>query len=287
MTRSTKRFGALFGAALVFAGAIPAQASERLISIGGDVTEIVYALGRGNDLIAVDTTSGFPSEVQQLPNVGYMRQLSAEPILALAPDHIIAVADAGPDSAVDVLQEAGVRYTRIPDEPSVEGTVAKIRAVGAAIGRDAEAGALAQRVAEKVQAVQQQVGEPAHRPRTLFLLSVGRGGLMAGGSGTSSNAMIQLAGGDNIAAKLNGYKPFEPEAMNALDPEVIVVTDRTLQALGGMEQMLAQPQFAGTTAAKNGRLIAMDGMLLLGFGPRLPEAVDTLARALHSGSSPQ
>lgn len=264
-----------------------ANAAEKIIAIGGDVTEIVHALGHGERLIAVDSTSVYPPGVRELPNVGYMRNLSAEPILAMAPDHIVAIADAGPASAVDVLKAAGVRYTTIPDEPSVAGTLAKVRAVGEAIGETEHAETLAHEIDQAVANVRQRVSGYRQRPRTLFLLSVGRGGLMAGGAGTSADAMIALAGGQNIASDIDGYKPFEPEAMNQLDPEVIIVTERTLKALGGADAMLTAPQFAGTAAAKQGRLVAMDGGLLLGFGPRLPEAVAQLAEALHPAETRQ
>ncbi len=276
-----KHFIAILFACAVMACSGTAASNERIVSIGGDVTEILYALGLEDRLIAVDSTSSYPAVAKKLPNVGYMRQLSAEPVLALAPDHILAIADAGPESAVNVLKQAGVRYTVIPDEPSVEGTLAKIHAVATAVDEPSAGERLAEGFRRAVDAVRNRVGEPSKRPRTLFLLSVGRGGLMAGGRGTSADAIIRLSGGKNIAADFEGYKPFEPEAMNALDPQVIIVTDRTLAALGGRDAILVQPQFAGTSAAKSGRLVAMDGMLMLGFGPRLPQAITGLAAALH------
>lgn len=286
--KALRTAAAILALAMPFSGmAGPAAAAEKIIAIGGDVTEIVHALGHGERLIAVDSTSVYPPAVRELPNVGYMRNLSAEPILAMAPDHILAIADAGPASAVDVLKAAGVRYTTIPDEPSVAGTLAKVRAVGDAIGETERANAMAEAIEREVASLRDRVAGYRERPRTLFLLSVGRGGLMAGGAGTSADAMIKLAGGQNIAADVQGYKSFEPEAMNRLDPEVVVVTERTLQAQGGADAMLAAPQFAGTTAAKQGRLVAMDGGLLLGFGPRLPEALTRLAEALHPAETGQ
>jgi len=247
--------------ALPLAGAgVTASAAEKFISIGGDVTEIVYALGQGERLIAVDSTSIYPPAAQQLPNVGYMRNLSAEPILAMAPDHILANADAGPASAIEVLKAAGVGYTTIPDEPTVAGTLAKVQAVGEAIGEAERAKTLAHEIEQEVASVRQRVSSYQERPRTLVLLSVGRGGLMAGGAGTSADAIIALAGGQNIAVDVKGYKPFEPEAMNRLDPEVIIVTDRTLEALGGAETMLAAPQFAGTAAARQGPTAQLEVM---------------------------
>jgi len=258
-----------------------AEPAERIVSVGGDVTEILYAIGAGERIIAVDTTSRYPAEATALPNVGYMRRLSAEPILALAPDHIIAVADAGPKDAITILRRAGVRFTEIPDEPTVEGALAKIHAVAVATGQTERGTALAEDTASRVQAALASVPKDQPKPRALFLLSVGRGALMAGGRDSSADAMIKLAGGENIATGFSGYKPFEPEAMLALNPEIIIVTKRTMTALGGVEQMRAQPQFATTKAAATGRIVAFDGALLLGFGARLASAIEMLTAAFY------
>ncbi len=256
---------------------------ERLVSIGGDVTEILFRLGADRNIVAVDTTSRHPTAATKLPNVGYMRRLSAEPILALAPDHIIAIADAGPKEAIQVLKQAGVRFTDIPDEPSVAGALRKIRAVAAAVDTIAAGERLATSIEQMINAALAKVPAPSKQPKTLFLLSVGRGALMAGGVGSSADAMIELAGGQNIAVGFNGYKPFEPEAMLAIDPEIIIVTKRTLTALGGIEGMRAQPQFQATSAAHSGRIVAFDGAMLLGFGARLADAIEALTAALHPG----
>lgn len=258
-----------------------AEPRERIVSVGGDVTEILFKLGKANDIVAVDTTSRYPAEAMKLPNVGYMRRLSAEPVLALAPDHIIAIADAGPKEAVQVLRQAGVKFTAIPDEPSVEGALTKIRTVANSVDASEAGERMAAEVKARVDAALAGLPETGGKPKALFLLSVGRGSLMAGGAGSSADAMIRLAGGENIATGFQGYKPFEPEAMLAVDPEVIIVTNRTLAALGGVEAMRAQPQFAATTAARNGRIVGFDGAMLLGFGARLAEAIEALAAALH------
>jgi iron complex transport system substrate-binding protein len=96
--------------------------------------------------------------------------------------------------------------------------------------------------------------------------------------------MIKLAGGENIATGFNGYKPFEPEAMLAINPEIIIVTKRTLAALGGVEQMRTQPQFAPTRAAETSRIVAFDGAMLLGFGARLASAIEMLTEAFYPAS---
>lgn len=261
-----------------------AEPVERIVAVGGDVTEILYAIGAGDRIIAVDTSSRYPEDTRALPKIGYMRRLSAEPILSLAPDHIIAISDAGPKDAITVLRRAGVRYTEIPDVASIEGVVLKIHAIAAATGQIKRGNALAEEVTARVKAVLASVPKNRPKPRALFLLSVGRGSLMAGGRGSSAEAMIELAGGQNIATEFSGYKPFEPEAMLALDPDIIIVTKRTMTALGGVEQIRTQPQFATTKAAQTGRIVAFDGALLLGFGARMANAVELLTEAFYPSS---
>lgn len=285
-----RRFAVLLLAGLVLLAARDAAAADpaadRIVAIGGDVTEILFALGAGDRVVAVDLTSRHPAAARALPNVGYMRQLSAEPILALAPDHIIAVADAGPADAVAILRQAGVRYTTVEDDPSIEGALAKVTAVAAAVGLEDAGAALAAEMREKMDAVAADVAARAARPRVVFLLSVGRGALLAGGRDTSADGAIRLAGGENVATDFTGYKPFEPEAMTAADPEAVIVTDRTVEALGGVDAILDLPALSGATAVRNGRVLVFDGQKLLGFGPRLPEAVADLAAALaETGAS--
>lgn len=262
-----------------------AEPPERIVAVGGDVTEILFAVGAGARIVAVDSTSLYPRAAQDIPNVGYMRRLSPEPILALAPDHIIAIDDAGPAGAIDVLRQAGVRFTTIEDQPTIDGVIEKIERVADAVGANAAGKALAEATRQKVEAALAAVDRGARRPRAVFLLSVGRGAMLAGGRGTSADAIIVMAGGENIASEIEGYKPIEPEAMNARDPELVMVTYRTLEAMGGVDAVLASPLLAGTTAGKTGRVVAFDGLMLLGFGPRLADSIQAVSAALRPAAT--
>lgn len=274
---------ALAGVAFVPVAAADQQ-PRRIVSIGGAVTEIVYALGAGEHLVAVDSTSSYPAAARQLPDVGYMRALAAEPILALAPDLVLAAADAGPPVVLRQLKAAGVGVVTIAEDPSPAGVVAKIHAVAAALGRPQAGQRLAARVAAAFAAVRSKVSAvlASHdRPRVLFLLSAGSGSPLAAGTGTSAERIIRLAGGDNAIRGYRGYKPLAPEALVAAAPDVLLVAERTLDILGGARSLLARPAIAATPAGRNRRLVAMDGLLLLGFGPRTPAAIATLATQLH------
>ncbi len=253
---------------------------ERIVAIGGSVTEIVYALGAEDRLVAVDSTSLYPKVATELPDVGYMRRLSAEPILALEPDRILAIADAGPEPVLDQLREAGVEITVIDDEPSPEGIVGKIEDVAKVLGLVDQGEILAGQVAADFDALAAEVDAVAVPPRVMFVLNTGRGAPMVGGAGTSADAIIRLAGAENAVIGLEGYKPLSPEAAIQAAPDVILAMHRSVEVSGGKEALLALPDIALTPAGKNQALISMEGLFLLGFGPRTPEAVRMLAAAL-------
>ncbi|MEM8950122.1 MAG: ABC transporter substrate-binding protein [Pseudomonadota bacterium] len=253
---------------------------ERVVAIGGSIAEIVYALGAEDRLVAVDSTSLYPEVATELPDVGYMRRLSAEPILALEPDHILAIADAGPKPVLDQLREAGVEITVIGDEPSPEGIVDKIKDVAEALDLADQGEALAEQVEDDFDALAAEVDEVAVPPRLMFVLNTGRGAPMVGGTGTSADAIIRLAGAENAVTGLDGYKPLSPEAAIEAAPDVILTMNRSVEISGGREALLALPDIALTPAGQNQALISMEGLFLLGFGPRTPEAARTLAAAL-------
>ncbi len=266
---------------LALPAALSASAAERIVAIGGDVTEIVAALGAGDRLVARDRTSTHPPDVQALPDVGYLRRLAAEPILALRPDLVLASAASGPVTVLAQLRSAGLRVVEVPDVPGLAGVAAKLDVVGEALALEAEARAIRARLEAEVDRLRTALAGVGERPSVLFLLAVGRGAPMAGGVGSSAEAIVELAGGRNAVAGFDGYKPFAPEVALQAQPEVILVPTHTLAALGGVDALLRRPELAATPAGRAGRVVAMDGMLLLGFGPRTGEAAWTLAAALH------
>lgn len=258
--------------------------SSRVVSVGGAVSEVIHALGLAGRVIAVDSTSRYPEEVASKPDIGYMRQLAAEPILALTPSLVLAEEDSGPPAALDQLREAGVPVVLVPDAPSSRGVLDKIALVAAALDVPERGRALAARFETEIDAVSAAVARAPVRPRVLFLLTVGRGGTpLAAGRGTSASGIIRLAGGVNAIDAFEGFKPLSSEAVVVAAPDVILVTDRSLELLGGVEGLLRIPEIALTPAGRRRRIIAMDGLLLLGFGPRTAAAVMELVRRLHPG----
>ena len=268
---------ALFG---VLCGGSPAQASPgpRVVSIGGGITEIVYALDAQNLLVGVDTTSTFPAAAARLPSVGYARQLSAEGILALTPSLVLTTAEAGPPAVLQQLRGSGITLQTLDADHRFEGLIVRIQAVGKATGHPAAAQALAAKTTRDWSQVQRDVAAASQRPRVLFLMGFDTARMMVAGQGTAAQAMLDYAGAHNAAQGYSGYKPLTPEALIAARPDVLLTTRQALDAGGGAAGLLRQPGMAQTPAGKAQRVIALDTMLLLGFGPRLPLAVQTLHR---------
>jgi iron complex transport system substrate-binding protein len=277
----------LLVALLLLAGSAAQADDGRVVAVGGSVTEIVFALGEEARLLAVDSTSLYPAATQELPNVGYMRQLSAEPILALGPDLVLAIADSGPAAALQQIRDAGVPVVTVPDDYTPEGVLEKIDIVAAALGVEAKGRALRAEVAAELAAVKAAFGDVAARPRVLFLLTISQGRTtVAAGRKTSAEGIIALAGGVNAVDGFESYKPLSPEAAVAAAPEVLLIGARSLDLLGGMAGLLAIPEVALTPAAQNKRVVVMDTLLLLGFGPRTAEAAAQLGKELHPEIAP-
>jgi len=284
------RFFALASAAFAFAvasadarAADSSGAAPRILSIGGDITEILYDLGQQDKIVAVDVTSMFPPEaLKDKKSVGYMRALSAEGALSVNPTLIIASDEAGPPEVVSALKSSGVRYVDIDDKPSAEGVPNKIRHIGSVVGADDAAKTLAAKVEADFAALENDRKQIKSRKRVLFILAVQNGKATVAGAETSADAILKLAGGDNVAASLNGYKPVSDEQLTEFAPDVVVVMHRG----GGDPHMAGQAlTLAGLSqspAAKTKSLIAMDGLYLLGFGPRAPLAARELMKSIYA-----
>lgn len=258
-----------------------AGAAERIVSLGGSITEILYDLGLGAEIVAVDSTSLFPPEAREKPDVGYLRQLAAEPIVALGPTLVIGTEAAGPPAVLEQLRGAGLRLVLTPDRYSVEGVLAKIALVAEAVGRPTEGAALAAGVRDRFAALEARLAPISVRPSVLFLLAASKGAPMAAGQGTAADAMIRLAGGSNALQGIEGYKNLSPEAAIGLDPVMVVVAEHALATLGGVEALQARADLGLVPAIREGRILVIDANLLLGFGPRAAEGAWELARRLH------
>ncbi|MGE9010110.1 heme/hemin ABC transporter substrate-binding protein [Leptospira interrogans] len=259
----------------------------RIVSIGGAITEILYALGFEDRLAGVDATSLYPtSALRDKPNVGYMRQLSAEGVLGLNPSLVLAVQGSGPKETMDVLEAAKVPLVLVPETFSEQGLLDKIKLVGHAVGADARAECLTAAVSgdlAQLRALRAKVTKPV---RVMFVMSLLNGRAMAVGQKTAANEIIALAGGLNAIDSYEGYKIINDEAIVAARPDVVLSIQRSKDSLEA-EAVYVHPAFAMTPVVANKAFISMEGLYLLGFGPRTAAAARDLSVKLYPTLAPQ
>lgn len=256
--------------------------TSRIVSVGGAVTEILYALGLEEKVVAVDSTSQYPPRaLADKKNVGYMRQLSPEGVLGLAPSLILSTAVAGPKETVTVLQSAGLPLVMVPDTYTGEGIIEKIRLVADAAGVPQRGACLVAAVESDLKALQAFRARIDRPIRVLFVLSFVNGRAMIAGRNTAADGIIRLAGAVNAISDYEGYKPISDEAAVAAKPNAVLVMKRSSTDSLTAKEVFAHPAFALSPAAAANAFVAMDGLYLLGFGPRTALAARDLAIALY------
>lgn len=248
----------------------------RLVTVSGAITEVVYILGAEGQLVGTDTTSLYPAAARSTPKVGYMRQLSAEGLLSLKPDAIIATNESGPSVVLDQIRTAGVEVEIIEADHTWAEVQRKVQAVGRAAAKEAQARELQVRLDAEWAQVQQRVGAAKGRkPKVLFVLSHSASPQVSGEK-TAAHSVIGFAGGVNALGGFHGYRPMTAEAMASAAPDIILTSTQSIEAHGGIDRFWERPELALTPAYRKRALITQDALLLLGFGPRLPAAIGEL-----------
>lgn len=278
-------FTSLFGAAVALSVSFEAKAhgdghEAEVLTLGAAATEIVFALEEGHRVVARDSTSTWPPEARDLPDVGYFRAISPEGVLSMGPSMILSTEGAGPPEAVDVLKGTGIQFVTLPEGFTGEAIAEKIRRVGDALGVPEKAEALSAQVKQDL-AEAQSYPKPDTRKRVLFLMSASGGKLIAAGRNTAADAVIRLAGGENALSGFDGYKPVSDESVSVAAPDAVLMMDRGGDHSATSEQLFALPALVTSPAAENSALIKMNGIKLLGFGPRTAEAVRELNAVLY------
>lgn len=265
--------------ALALAATAGAAEFQRVVSAGGSITEIVYALGQEHRLVARDTTSNHPEAAHALPNVGYVRRLSAEGLLSVDPDLILAEEGAGPPETLNVIRETEVPVVTVPLGYDREAVATKIKVVAEALDVIAEGEALAERVLAEIDAATRD--SLLSDKRVMFVLAVQDGRIMAAGQDNAAEGMIHMSGAQNAVQGFTGYKLLTDEAVIATNPDVILVMNSRRGMDLSDEVLLSHPALAHTNAGRNGAIIRMDGMLLLGYSVRTGEAIRALSARLQ------
>lgn len=263
-----------------------ADEPRRIIPLDGDLAEVVFALGQGGDVVATDISATYPPEADALPEIGYQRALAAEPIAEFEPTLALATDIAGPPEVLDELERLGIDVVMIPTESSPQGPGDKIRAVSAALDISEAGEQLAADVDAAIDAAIERARDATSAPRIGVLYLRGENVQLLFGTGTGVHWMIEAVGGVDIADELGvaDTAPINAEALVVAAPDVLIVTERGLESVGGIDGLLKISGIAATPAGEQRRVLVYDDQLLLGNGPRTAELLQQLITDLYRGA---
>ncbi|RZF91916.1 hemin ABC transporter substrate-binding protein [Pseudoalteromonas sp. CO302Y] len=247
-------------------------AEQRIVSAGGTLTEIIYALEKQQSLVGVDQSSVYPEAATELPQVGYYRDLAAEGVLSLKPTAVFALEGAGRPEVLEQIASTGVNL-RVYKKPD---TVDDLQHLITTLGNHLNASKKAQALNQKIQ---QTLPKKAVKTelKALFLLSANDRGLVAAGTDTVPNMLFDYAGIKNLAKTHRGFKPLNSEILAVNQPDFIVAPAHVVYSLGGKEAFCKQPSLTLLKAAQSCQLLVMDSLLSLGLTPRIAQAINQVS----------
>ena len=252
---------------------------KRIVSLSGSLTEIVDALGLGANIVAVDVTSDYPSYVKEIPKVSKNRSITAEGIASFRPDIVLGFEGEVSAAVLAQFKTLNISCVLFKQEFSEAGLTGLVRKVGQALNVTTKGNQVADQLSKDLKSAIAK-GKSSKATKMMFVYARGAGAMSVSGSGTAVDAVIKLAGAQNVMKGFTGYKTYNTEALVQANPEVILLFDFGMSSLGGKEAILKLPGVNLTTAGKNKRVIAMDASLLNGFSMRLPQAIQQLHEKL-------
>ena len=259
---------------------------EQLVTIGPSVTEIVYALGVGDQIVGTDQSSKTPEDAK-VARLGYHRQLSAEGLVSLKPSRIVGTQDMGPPAVLEQLEAMGVEVTAIPGGNTLDDLYRHIETLADIFEREQEGQQLRQRLQRDITAVDNLAesvrAKNGRNLRVIYMMAYGGTPLVAG-AGSTANALIALVGAENPAEKsFRGYKPVTAESLLTMAPDVILVGQAGLSTAKNAEGVLRLlPGIQTTPAGRNKAVVAVDDTAIMGgFSPRIGQVALTLAKTIY------
>ena len=258
--------------------------SDRIVSLNGSTTEILFALGVGDKVVGCDASSSYPKGIKEkLPSVGYQYGLNAEGILSLNPTLVIGRDDVRPPQVVQQLRMAGVTVLLLNEPRSFETAKQRLLTIGKAVGCKKKAKELIDALDADIEKLEAKLASRKDQPKqkALFLYLRGTQTTLVLGTDTAPGAMFDIVGAENAAGNIKGNKPMTAEAVIAAQPDVYVLFTTGLESIGGVDGLLKLPGLAHTPAGQNKRVVALDGQYLSGFGPRCGRAALDLFQGIY------
>ena len=256
------------------------SANQRIVIAGGSLTEIIFALGAGDEVVGVDKTSSYPEKVKQLPQIGYWKLLNIEGVLSLKPTLFITLNDVEPDNVIEKVSESKVDVLALQRVPgTIELLYENIGKIASKLNKQKEGELLINRIKTNLANIQTKIATHPQKTKVLSLMSMGGTNSVAG-KNTTIDALIAIAGGENLA-KHNSFKSYTAESIIAINPEVIILNKYSIDQLGGLDKVNTIPGITETSAFKNNRITIIDDSYLFGIGPRVDEAAKLLFQSFY------
>ncbi|MEX0812716.1 MAG: ABC transporter substrate-binding protein [Chitinophagales bacterium] len=257
------------------------NADTRIVSLNGTFTELLSALGFEENIVGVDVTSTYPESIASVQKLGHVTGIKAEGLAALNPDMVFVRKEELKPDLKNQIEELGIELIALEQEFTAEGTQNLIREVSSILGKSEKGESLIKEMNAELSKV-----EPLENaPTVLFIYARGPGTLLVAGRKTPLQSIIHLAGGKNISAYFEDFKPLTSEALVGSNPDAILLFSSGKESLEQSIGLLAVPGVAETNAGKNKNFINMNGLLLSGFGPRLGQATYELNQKLKAISN--
>jgi iron complex transport system substrate-binding protein len=265
--------------------------TSRIVSLNGDITEIIYELGLGENVVAVDVTTTYPEEAaaknETGETVGFAQQLTAEAVLRFDPTIVIGDTQVAPAGVIEKLRQAGVPVVIIETQTTLDGVETKIGQIAEILGVPDDGDALSERVMGEIEAAIELGDQAETTPRVAFIYLRGPQVIFLFGAGMPTQAMIEGAHAEDagVAAGVRGPAPLTPEALIAAAPEVIILPEAGLEAMGGIEALEAIPGVSDTPAGQSDSYLVYDEAYFFNLGPRTGQALMELVTDLHPDST--
>jgi iron complex transport system substrate-binding protein len=254
----------------------------RIVCVSKQLTELLFALGAGNKIVAVDLSSTYPPEATKLPTVGYHRMLSAEGITSLNPTVVLHDGNVAPEAVITQLKKVGVVLQEFKAEGTIEATEDLIRTLGRQFNAENRADSLCKKLEGDIKLAEQARSQYTSTPK-IVIVHFGRvvnNYLVMGRRGTATK-ILEWAGGVNGVEAIEGMKPITPELLAAAQPDIILATDFGFDRLGSVEKFKELPGIALTPAAKNNKIYRVEEHDLVYLGPRTGEIVMQMMKLIH------